>query len=101
VQLSLRLSFHLRHSLRDYTVGTTTGFWVETVEALALHTSLPNPIEVHAVANEHLSCFPLRGHFFVTLSNGRHEGYCQSKIPQYHKTLITACGYDAVHSLQW
>jgi hypothetical protein len=35
MELSLRLSFYLRHSLEDYTVGTTTEFQVELVEALA------------------------------------------------------------------
>jgi hypothetical protein len=32
---SLRLSFYLRRNLWDYTVGTTTGFSVKIVEALA------------------------------------------------------------------
>jgi hypothetical protein len=32
---SLRLSFQLRRSLGGYTVGTTVGFRVTTVEALA------------------------------------------------------------------
>jgi hypothetical protein len=35
MELRLRLSFYLRRSLEDYTVGTTAGFPVETVEALA------------------------------------------------------------------
>jgi hypothetical protein len=35
MELSLRLHFYLRRSLRGYTVGTTTGFPVEIVEALA------------------------------------------------------------------
>jgi hypothetical protein len=35
IELSLRVSFYLRRSLRGYTVGTTTGFPVEVVEALA------------------------------------------------------------------
>jgi hypothetical protein len=34
-ELSLRLTFQLRHSLEGYTVGTTAGFPIETVEALA------------------------------------------------------------------
>jgi hypothetical protein len=32
MELSLRLSFHLRHSLRGYTVGTTVRFQVKIVE---------------------------------------------------------------------
>jgi hypothetical protein len=35
IELSLRLSFYLRHSLRGYMVGTTAGFPVKIVEALA------------------------------------------------------------------
>jgi hypothetical protein len=35
MKLSLRLSFYHRHSLRGYTVGTTMGFPIEIVEALA------------------------------------------------------------------
>jgi hypothetical protein len=35
MELSFRLSFYLRRSLGGYTVGTTTGFPVEIVEALA------------------------------------------------------------------
>jgi hypothetical protein len=36
MELSLRLSFYLRRSLEGYRVGSTTGFPVEIVEALAL-----------------------------------------------------------------
>jgi hypothetical protein len=86
MQLSLCLSFLLRRSLGGYTVGTTVGFWVEIVEALAPQT-LP------AVAYEHLFRLQFRGHFFVTRSNGRHGGYYQGKIPEYHETPITAHGY--------
>jgi hypothetical protein len=35
MELSLGLRFQLRRSLMGYTVDTTTGFQVETVEALA------------------------------------------------------------------
>jgi hypothetical protein len=35
MELSLRLSFYLKRSLRGYTMGTTTGFPVEIVKALA------------------------------------------------------------------
>jgi hypothetical protein len=35
MELSLWLSFYLRHSLEGYTVGTTAEFQVELVEALA------------------------------------------------------------------
>jgi hypothetical protein len=35
MQLSLRLSFYLRHNLEVYTVGTIRRFQVEIVEALA------------------------------------------------------------------
>jgi hypothetical protein len=37
MELRLRLSFYLRPSLRGYTVGTTEGFLIEIVEALALN----------------------------------------------------------------
>jgi hypothetical protein len=35
MELSLRLSFYLRHSLRGYMVGTTVVFPVKIMEALA------------------------------------------------------------------
>jgi hypothetical protein len=35
MELSLHLSFYLRHSLRGYMVDTTTGFPIKIVEALA------------------------------------------------------------------
>jgi hypothetical protein len=35
MELSLRLSFYLRRSLRGYTVGTIAGFLVEIMEAFA------------------------------------------------------------------
>jgi hypothetical protein len=35
MKFGLRLSFHLKHSLRGYTVGTTAGFQVKIVVALA------------------------------------------------------------------
>jgi hypothetical protein len=35
MELSLHLSFQLSRSLGGYTVGTTEGFWVMTIEALA------------------------------------------------------------------
>jgi hypothetical protein len=35
LELSLRLSFYLRRSLRGYTVGTIMGFPIEILEALA------------------------------------------------------------------
>jgi hypothetical protein len=35
MELSLRLRFYLRHSLRGYTGDTTVGFLVMIVEALA------------------------------------------------------------------
>jgi hypothetical protein len=99
MQLSLCLSFHLRRSLGGYTMGTTMGFWVEIVEALAPQTSPPNPVEVPTVAYEHLFRLQFRGHFFITRSNGRHRGYYQGKIPEYHETPITArgYGYDRLH----
>jgi hypothetical protein len=34
MELSLRVSFYLRHSLRGYMVDTTAGFPVKIVEAL-------------------------------------------------------------------
>jgi hypothetical protein len=67
MQPSLRLSFHFRHSLRGYTVDTIVEFQVQFTEALA-PTNITTQME----------------------GTG---GYCQGKLPQYHKTPITACGY--------
>jgi hypothetical protein len=36
IELSLHLSFYLRHSLGGYMMDTTTGFPVKIMEALAL-----------------------------------------------------------------
>jgi hypothetical protein len=36
MELNLHLSFYLRHNLGGYMVGTTAGFPVKTLEALAL-----------------------------------------------------------------
>jgi hypothetical protein len=74
-------------------VGTTMGFQVKIMEALAPQTSPSNPVEVPTVACEHLFCLPLRGHFF-TRSNRRHGGYCRDKLAQYHEKLIMAYGYE-------
>jgi hypothetical protein len=38
MELSLRLSFYLSHSIGGYTVGITSGFPVEIMEALALQS---------------------------------------------------------------
>jgi hypothetical protein len=48
------LSFYLRCSLGGYTVGTTAGFPVEIIEALAPTISPPNPAEVPPVPYEYL-----------------------------------------------
>jgi hypothetical protein len=73
MQLSLGLSFYLKRSLRGNMVGTTTGFQVKIVEALAPQTSLLNPTEVPTLAYEQIFYLPSRGHFF-TLANGRYGG---------------------------
>jgi hypothetical protein len=44
-----------------HTVGTTVGFRVEIVEALAPQSSLPQRTKVPAVAYEHLFRLPFRG----------------------------------------
>jgi hypothetical protein len=93
MQLILHLSFHLIDSLKSYTVGTTAGFRVKIVEALARQTSPPTPTKVPTVACEHLFHLSLRGHIFVTHSNRSHGGYYRGKLPQYHNTPIMACGY--------
>jgi hypothetical protein len=90
MQLSLRLSFYLRCSLGGYTVGTTVGFWVEIVVALAPQISPLNHAEVPAIAYEHLSHLPSRGRSFYRPLNGRLGGYWWGKIPRYHRALITA-----------
>jgi hypothetical protein len=52
MELSLRLSFYLRHSVRGYMVGTTVGFQIEIVEALALQS---HRRILHECPPEHLS----------------------------------------------
>jgi hypothetical protein len=44
-------------------VGTTEGFPIEIVEALAPTISPLNPTEVPAITYKHLLCLPSKGHF--------------------------------------
>jgi hypothetical protein len=80
MELSLCLSFYLRRSLRGYTVGTTAGFLVEIVEALA-------PQSRHRILWEcpqyHMSTCPTdrRVTGSVHLLDRGLGGYCWGKIP--------------------
>jgi hypothetical protein len=57
MELSLRLSFYLRRSLRGYTMGTTAGFPVKIRGYMVSPTISPqNPAEVPAVTYEYLFC---------------------------------------------
>jgi hypothetical protein len=81
MELSLCLSFYLRHSLRGYTVGTIMGFPVEIVEALAPQSHCRIPWKY---PQYHMSTCST--HHQVTGSShpldGGPEGYYQSNIPQ-------------------
>jgi hypothetical protein len=47
MELSIRLSFYLRCSLEGYTVGTTMGFLVKIMEALAPQSHCRIPWSTH------------------------------------------------------
>jgi hypothetical protein len=77
-------------------VGTTVGFWDNIVEAPAPLISPLNPMKVPIGAYEQLFHLLLRGCSFYFLLNRRLRGYYRGKIPQYHRSPITAqnFGYD-------
>jgi hypothetical protein len=81
MKLSLYLSFYLKHRLRGYMVGTTVGFWVEIVEALAPQSHHRTPQKcLHYHTRSYFS------HRHVTGSNHPlNRGlrcYCQGKVPR-------------------
>jgi hypothetical protein len=86
MELSLHLNFYLRRSLRGYTVGTTTGFPVEIVEALASQSHCP-------ISQNYPQCHmsTCSAHGRVTGSghslDGGLEGYYWGKVPR-----IIGCG---------
>jgi hypothetical protein len=89
MELSLHLSFYLRHSQGGYTVGTTAGFPVETVKALAprSHRRIPWKCPQY-----HMSTYS--AHHRVDGSghplDGGLRGYCQGLVPQ----VPQATGYN-------
>jgi hypothetical protein len=80
IKLSLHLSFYLRRSLGGYMVGTTTGFLVGIVEALAPQSSRRIP---RTCPQYHISTCST--HRRVTDSGHRLNrglgGYCQGNVP--------------------
>jgi hypothetical protein len=48
MELSLRLSFYLRHSLRGYTANTTVGFPIKIMEALAHNLNIKSHGSIHS-----------------------------------------------------
>jgi hypothetical protein len=90
MELSLRLHFYLRRSLRGYTVGTTAGFPVEIVEALApqSHHQIP-----WACPQYHMSTYS--AHHRVTGSNhplrrGGSGDTVGVTYPKYHGPPVMA-----------
>jgi hypothetical protein len=79
MEFSLHLSFYLRHSLRGYMVGTTTGFLVEIMEALAPQSCCRIPQKFHhmSTGSAHRrvigSDHPLKGGL---------GGYCRGNVSQ-------------------
>jgi hypothetical protein len=59
MELSLYLSFYLRHSLGGYMMDTTMGFPIKIMEALSPIILTSNPTEVSIVPYENLLCPPL------------------------------------------
>jgi hypothetical protein len=64
IQLSPLLSYHLRHGLEGYTMGTTMGIPTEIVEAMVPQTSSPNPSQMPPIVYGRLLQLPLRGFYF-------------------------------------
>jgi hypothetical protein len=81
-------------------VGTTAGFQVKIVEALALKTSPSNPAEVPIVAYEHLFCLPLRGHFFHPPQTEGTEATIGVNYPYTTKCQLWSVDMDMIDSLQ-
>jgi hypothetical protein len=82
-------------------VGTTMGFQVKIVEALAPQTSPPNPVEVTTIACEHLFRLMLRDTF---LSPTQMEGTRATVEVNYPSTmghLLCPVGADKIDSFQW
>jgi hypothetical protein len=81
MELSLRLSFYLRHSLGGYTVGTIVGFPVEIVEALAPQSCRRIPWKC---PQYHVSTCST--HCRVTGSSNPLDGgltvYCRGNVPR-------------------
>jgi hypothetical protein len=81
MELSLRMSFYHIRGLRGYTVGTTAGFPVKIMEALApqSHRRIPWKCPQYHMS----TCY---AHRRVTGSghppNGGLGGYCRRNIPQ-------------------
>jgi hypothetical protein len=80
-ELSLRLSFYLRRSLKSYTVGTTTGFPVEIIEALASQSRCRI---LWMCPQYHMSTCSARPQVTGSshLLDGGLEGYCWGNIPR-------------------
>jgi hypothetical protein len=89
MELSLHLSFYLRRNLGGYTVGTTAGFPVEIMEALALQSHHRIPWKC---PQYHMSTCSSHRRVIGSdhLLNGGLRGYCRGNIPQ----VLWATGYD-------
>jgi hypothetical protein len=99
MQLSLRLSFRLRHNLGGYKVGTTAGFQVKIVEALARQTSPLNPAEVPIVPYEHLFRLTLRGHFWSPTQTEGTGATVRVSYPDTTRCLLWPMDIDMIGSL--
>jgi hypothetical protein len=80
MELSLCLSFYLRHNIGGYTVGTTAGFLGEIVEALVpqSHRRIPRKCPQYQISTYFTHC---RVTGSSHLLNGVLGGYCRSNLP--------------------
>jgi hypothetical protein len=94
-KFSLHLSFYLRCSLRGYTVGATTEFLIEIMEALARQ---PCHRIQRMCPQQRMSTYSAsrREDIFTTLSTEGSEAIVRAKYPGYRGPPVTTqnSGYD-------
>jgi hypothetical protein len=93
MELGLRLTFQLRCDLRGYTMGTTTGFLVITMDALAPWPHLRNPqrhLQYHMSTYSAFHRVNISGHPL----NGRLGGY-------YRGLVLRVTGYSLEIWIRW
>jgi hypothetical protein len=101
MELSLRVIFQLNRSLRGYMVATTVGFWVTTMDALALwpHHRIPQRYPQRHMSTYSVSC---RVNGPTTCSTKGSGATIRVLYPLYRGPSVTAQKiWIQPSSLQW